>query len=67
MTLECKDGRFIYTVRTTCGRPSECSVRVGEKGYDTPIDWNEIPFLVQQHFESRIQENLDSCPPGLWR
>jgi len=32
----------------------------------TPVEWHEVPFLVQAEIEARINENLDGCPPELW-
>lgn len=67
MTLEHRDGHRVYTIRTTCGKPSECTVRQGETGRDSPIEWSEVPFLVQTAIEVRINENLDGVPQGLWQ
>lgn len=68
MTLELDDGRYTYLVTTTCGRPSEVlRLRKYDHSHATPVDWSEVPFLVQQAIEVRLQECMDGVPNELWR
>lgn len=66
MILKHHDKGFIYTVRTICGRPAEVTKRYGDNGRDTPIEWSDVPFLVQTSIEVRIQEQLDNIPKGFY-
>lgn len=68
MTIEIDDGRHTYIVTTTCGRPSAVlKLRNHDHSYATPVDWSEVPFLVQTRIEARLQECMDGVPNELWR